>query len=58
MKKNSLVFMLFLALGLGSCDNELVYVGDNSNEQESKATTRSAGDAVYDVLGYGYDVTG
>ncbi|WP_071147469.1 MAC/perforin domain-containing protein [Bacteroides ihuae] len=58
MKKNSLVFMLFLALGLGSCDNDLVSVGDNSDEQESKATTRSAGDAIYDVLGYGYDVTG
>ena len=59
MKKISLI--LCFILGLYSC-SEIEDLPDNTtvNEQTSvnDQTTRAAGDKKYDVLGYGYDVTG
>lgn len=59
MKKINLI--LYFILGLYSCseiedlpDNTTVNEQTNVNDQ----TTRAAGDKKYDVLGYGYDVTG
>lgn len=51
MKKN-LFTLLFIALLTSCTDNEMIVTKTNDG---SAASTRSAGDGKYDVLGYGYD---
>ena len=57
MKQNKSVWVLGLMLSLYSCSeiDELPLISSTSSSDT--VTTRTDGDAVYDVLGYGYDVT-
>ncbi|WP_321424718.1 MAC/perforin domain-containing protein [uncultured Bacteroides sp.] len=56
-KKKSLFIILVSVLSLLSCNNEITTL-EGPSEQSQKIKTKSAGDTNYDVLGYGYDVTG
>ncbi len=51
MKKS--IFLLLLFFLFCNCSDDLV-----SKYDQSKISTRSAGDGNYDLLGYGYDITG
>lgn len=53
MKKISFLFLFFLVIG---CSDDISL--DKSNVLEQSTTTRSSGDKQYDLLGYGYDVSG
>lgn len=56
MKTMNFLWLLGLVLSFYSCsDNELEDI--QVNKTISSLTTRTAGDGIYDVLGYGYDIT-
>ncbi|QIK56065.1 hypothetical protein G7051_17545 [Dysgonomonas sp. HDW5B] len=54
MKKNYL-FLIFI-LGLFSCSEDRL-LNNQDDSEVSNLTLRTAGDGIYDVLGYGYDIT-
>lgn len=56
MRKN-LLFLVFLT-GLISCSQDDYIIENNSNETINEKKLKSAGDGRYDLLGYGYDITG
>ena len=55
--KKLFLFMSWVMLILSSCADEDV-IERNSPSSPQSVNTRSAGDGVYDILGYGYDITG
>lgn len=57
MRKLFLKSLSILLLGLMSCQEDSFNVSQDINETVTTGS-RSAGDGKYDVLGYGYDVTG
>ncbi len=56
--KHLLCFVLLSALA--SCNDKLIVdnENENGNGESLSPITRAAGDAQFDVLGYGYDITG
>lgn len=55
--KKLFLFMSWVMLILSSCADEDI-IERNSPSFPQSVNTRSAGDGVYDILGYGYDITG
>lgn len=55
--KKLFLFMSRVMLILSSCADEDI-IERNSPSFPQSVNTRSAGDGVYDILGYGYDITG
>lgn len=55
--KKLFLFMSWVMLILYSCADEDI-IERNSPSFPQSVNTRSAGDGVYDILGYGYDITG
>lgn len=55
--KKLFLFMSWVMLILSSCADEDI-IERNSPSFPQSVNTRSAGDDVYDILGYGYDITG
>lgn len=55
--KKLFLFMSWVMLILSGCDDEDI-IERNSPSFPQSVNTRSAGDGVYDILGYGYDITG
>ena len=53
--KSSIFTIFFFATILAACsDNSILELPQINNDN---ITTRTAGDGLYDVLGYGYDIT-
>ena len=54
------LFCLLLLTAFASCNEKLSLENENEYENEASLTpvTRAPGDAQYDVLGFGYDITG
>lgn len=59
MKTKHLLCLVLLS-AVASCNDKLIVENeiDNENEEFQSPITRAAGDAQFDVLGYGYDITG
>lgn len=55
--KKLFLFMSWVMLILSGCTDEDI-IERNSPSFPQSVNTRSAGDGVYDILGYGYDITG
>ena len=55
--KKLFLFMSWVMLILSGCADEDI-IERNSPSFPQSVNTRSAGDGVYDILGYGYDITG
>lgn len=55
--KKLFLFMSWVMLILSGCADEDI-IERNSPSFPQSINTRSAGDGVYDILGYGYDITG
>ena len=55
--KKLFLFMSWVMLILSGCADEDI-IERNSPSFPHSVNTRSAGDGVYDILGYGYDITG
>lgn len=55
--KKLFLFMSWVMLILSGCADEDI-IERNSPSFPQSVNTRSAGDSVYDILGYGYDITG
>lgn len=55
--KKLFLFMSWVMLILSGCADENI-IERNSPSFPQSVNTRSAGDGVYDILGYGYDITG
>ena len=55
--KKLFIFMSWVMLILSGCADEDI-IERNSPSFPQSVNTRSAGDGVYDILGYGYDITG
>ena len=55
--KKFFLFMSWVMLILSGCADEDI-IERNSPSFPQSVNTRSAGDGVYDILGYGYDITG
>ena len=55
--KKLFLFMSWVMLILSGCADEDI-IERNSPSFPQRVNTRSAGDGVYDILGYGYDITG
>lgn len=55
--KKLFLFMSWVMLILSGCADEDI-IECNSPSFPQSVNTRSAGDGVYDILGYGYDITG
>ena len=55
--KKLFLFMSWVMLILSSCADEDI-IERNSPSFPQSVNTRSSGDGVYDILGYGYDITG
>lgn len=55
--KKLFLFMSWVMLILSGCVDEDI-IERNSPSFPQSVNTRSAGDGVYDILGYGYDITG
>lgn len=55
--KKLFLFMSWVMLILSGCADEDI-IKRNSPSFPQSVNTRSAGDGVYDILGYGYDITG
>lgn len=55
--KKLFLFMSWVMLILSGCADEDI-IERNSPSFPQSLNTRSAGDGVYDILGYGYDITG
>lgn len=55
--KKLFLFMSWVILILSGCADEDI-IERNSPSFPQSVNTRSAGDGVYDILGYGYDITG
>ena len=55
--KKLFLFMSWVMLILSGCADEDI-IERNSLSFPQSVNTRSAGDGVYDILGYGYDITG
>lgn len=55
--KKLLVFISWITIIVSGCSDENI-IESNSTLFPQSINTRAAGDGVYDVLGYGYDVTG
>ena len=55
--KKLFLFMSWVMLILSGCADEDI-IERNSPSFPQSVNTRSAGDCVYDILGYGYDITG
>ena len=55
--KKLFLFMSWVMLILSGCADEYI-IERNSPSFPQSVNTRSAGDGVYDILGYGYDITG
>ena len=55
--KKLFLFMSWVLLILSGCADEDI-IERNSPSFPQSVNTRSAGDGVYDILGYGYDITG
>ncbi|SDG05309.1 MAC/perforin domain-containing protein [Mucilaginibacter sp. P25] len=56
MKKN--LFIISLMMMLWSCSKNAQLVPDQTKTSSGKLTAHAAGDQAWDVLGFGYDVTG
>ena len=58
--KTKHLFCLLLLTAFASCNDKLYLENENDFENEAALlpVTRAAGDAKYDVLGFGYDITG
>lgn len=54
--KKLVLFMSWIILALSGCSDESVIEPDSTSLPQS-VNTRTAGDGIYDVLGYGYDIT-
>ena len=54
--KKLFLFMSWIILALSGCSDESVIEPDSTSLPQS-VNTRTAGDGIYDVLGYGYDIT-
>lgn len=55
--KKLFLFMSWVMLILSGCADEDI-IERNSPSFPQSVNTRSAGDGIYDILGYGYDITG
>lgn len=57
MKQKKLFWLISLMLSFYSCSKMEELPIDSLSSSSNKITTRSAGDGIYDILGYGYDIT-
>lgn len=55
MRKHLLLLCLLAITLVGCSESEIFYSTQELTEKEIK--TRTSGDGIYDVLGYGYDIT-
>ncbi len=56
MKKH--FFYLIILIGLFSCNNDELLFNDAKQQSKDGLELKSSGDGKYDLLGFGYDVTG
>lgn len=56
MRTKRLVLNILVIMLMGCSEDTFLEISQHTNQ--SKVSTRTAGDGIYDVLGYGYDITG